>query len=992
MSSSSSQPATDLREAYRVCDVKPLEGDDLDRYYVELGEARKSEAAINISTMLDLQEEQEFSTILFTGQRGCGKSTELRLLERNWRSQYHVIYLETDQLIDINDIEYTDLYLLVAQYVEYELRKLGIQLNRSILKDFEDWFRDITQETEKSVESSISLESEVTLGDKSPLLIPFLAKLLAKLTSQIKGSPHGKIYIRNVLKKDTSKLKFIINLLLDDATQKIRRQRPECKGILFIFDNLDRCSPYVASNLFIDHASQLQDLRATVIYTVPIASVYSSQGIANSFNKPSILPTVNIYEFKTGQSQLNHNLQGINTLVSLIAKRMDIKKIFAIEEVLLELIRASGGHIRQLIQMVREACVTARGRGHESIQMEDVKHIIKQHQVTFERVISEQHYSTLAYIYVFKKFSTDDIGQILIANLSVLEYSEEKLWYYPHPTVIQIDSFQRALKNLKSKLSKIKKRLSNNKSLLHNKPMSQVWRNLLISEIELINIRCFEHLNISLIEDDSISKWLMILGNNAAGKTTLLRSVALGISNPSDASAIIQSLSGGFVRQGTDKGSIKIVLRDVSKTKTPLLMPQRLYRALLNAFPTTFKLSELRNSLNTDLATISPYQGLDEQVEELIMWAEKAIKYDELIAAARRINPKNDSLKHVYQEEHTDTYTITTTIIRQSEDSEIVTQEIEPEIDFLWSDIFVCGYGVNRPNQIGINPEGYRTLDAVQSLFTSQVSFQDPEVVLRRRSIKVRKQIEQQLLKVMMLDDHADYQFHYSDRGIEVDGPWGRQPLAALSDGYRSTSQWLLDFIGWAVHANRLTENGSIGGILLIDEIEQHLHPLWQRYFVQRLHEMFPNTQIIASTHTPLAASGVADIESGLLVKLDRSPENGVQAKLINKEELYGKRADQVLTSEAFGLVTSRNLGSLTDIDRYSELLGRTKRSQEEESELQKLRDKLRESLQDGENATERLIRKEVTAAIERASNDITPELLELEITKHLRQISNREV
>lgn len=161
---------------------------------------------------------------------------------------------------------------------------------------------------------------------------------------------------------------------------------------------------------------------------------------------------------------------------------------------------------------------------------------------------------------------------------------------------------------------------------------------------------------------------------------------------------------------------------------------------------------------------------------------------------------------------------------------------------------------------------------------------------------------------------------------------------------------------------------------------------------MQRLHEMFPNTQIIASTHTPLAASGVADIESGLLVKLDRSPENGVQAKLINKEELYGKRADQVLTSEAFGLFTSRNLGSLTDIDRYSELLGRIRRSQEEESELQELRDKLRDSLQDGENATERLIRKEVTAAIERASSDITPELLELEITKHLRQLSNREV
>ncbi len=980
-----SQPATDLRTAYRVCDVKPLEGDDLDRYYAQLGEARKSEAMINISTMLDLQEEQAFSTILFTGHRGCGKSTELRLLERNWRSQYHVIYLETDEVTDINDVEYTDLYLLVAQYVEYELRKLGIQLDRDILKDFEDWFADITEETEQTVESSISLAEEVTLGVESLFPIPFLSKLLAKLTSQIKGSPQGKKYIRNVLKKDSSRLKFIINLLLDDATQKIRHQQPECKGILLIFDNLDRCSPNVASSLFFDHASQLQDLRANVIYTVPISSVYSSQGIASSFNKPSILPIVNIYEFKTGQSPLNHNLQGINALVSLIAKRIDIKKVFAFEDVLIEIIRASGGHIRQLIQMVREACVTAIGRGHESIQIEDVNYVIRQLQFTFERVISEQHYSTLAYIYVFKQFSKDDIGQILISNMSVLEYSEEKCWYYPHPTIIQIDSFQRALKNLKSKLSKIKNGISQNKTL-----MGQVWRNLLISEIELINIRCFEYLNISLFEGDSVSKWLMVLGDNAAGKTTLLRSVALGISNPSDASAIIQSLSGGFIRQGADEGSIKIVLRDISKTKTPLLKSQRLYRALLNAFPTTSKLSILRDSLNIDPAAISPYQGLAEQVEELIKWAEKSAKLDEIIEIALKLNPSNDSLKHLDQEEQTHTYTITTKIIRQSEDSEIVTQKIEPEIDFLWSDIFVCGYGANRTTQTYNNYEGYRTLDAVQSLFTSQVSFQDPEVVLRRRSDEVRKQIEQQLLKVLMLDDHAEYQFYYSDRGIEVDGPWGRQPLAALSDGYRSTSQWLLDFIGWAVHANRLTESGNIGGILLIDEVEQHLHPLWQRYFVQRLHEMFPNTQIIASTHTPLAASGVADIESGLLVKLDRSPENCVQAKLINKEELYGKRADQVLTSEAFGLFTSRNQGSLTDIDRYSELLGHTELTEKEEDELHELREKLQESLQDGENSTERLIRREVESAIEKKASDITPELLELEINKHLQQLSNQ--
>jgi hypothetical protein len=647
-----------------------------------------------------------------------------------------------------------------------------------------------------------------------------------------------------------------------------------------------------------------------------------------------------------------------------------------------------------LMMLIRYACLSAIGRGRKKIVDIDVNYATDQLKNYFENInlnfkddnTSDTFYRDIVFSIYKKNLPKGDLGLLALQMGILLKYSDDKTnWVFPHPVIPKTDKFIKAYE-------KILKENSEQKASSDSKQVDQSWRNLVIAEIELKNIRCFESLTISFTENDKPSDWLMILGENAAGKTTLLRSIALGLCDQSDATALKSFLSGDLVKDGADEGYIKIVLCNKDDSQIPLVRSQQLHRALLSAFPTISKLKALKNALPEELGQPSPYPSLSEQIVEIIGRANTEEKLNELIAIARELSPDNRSLQNLGENNQTKNYMVTTTITKQSEKSETLTQKIEPEIDFLWSDIFVCGYGANRTTQTYKDYEDYSTLDAVQSLFTSQVSFQIPEVVLRRSSDEVRKDIEQKLLKVLMLDDHAEYQFHYSDRGIEVDGPWGRQPLAALSDGYRSTSQWLLDFIGWAVHANRLTENGNIGGILLIDEIEQHLHPLWQRHFVKRLRDMFPNTQIIASTYTPLAASGVADIESGLLVKLDRSPENGVQAKLINKEELYGKRADQVLTSEAFGLVTSRNLGSLTDIDRYSELLGRTKRSQEEESELQKLRDKLRESLQDGENATERLIRKEVTAAIERASNDITPELLELEITKHLRQISNREV
>ncbi|MFM8218857.1 MAG: AAA family ATPase, partial [Planctomycetaceae bacterium] len=95
-------------------------------------------------------------------------------------------------------------------------------------------------------------------------------------------------------------------------------------------------------------------------------------------------------------------------------------------------------------------------------------------------------------------------------------------------------------------------------------------------------------------------------------------------------------------------------------------------------------------------------------------------------------------------------------------------------------------------------------------------------------------------------------------QGIMVKGPWGRVPLNALGDGYRSTIRWLADFLGWQVLAGRFSTGD---GCLIIDEIEQHLHPRWQRIVMSRLREHFPKVQLFATTHSPLVAAGAAELE-----------------------------------------------------------------------------------------------------------------------------------
>ena len=435
-------PAENLADAYRICDVKPLSGkEDLERYYVPTSKMRKEDAMKRISKLLEIQGAGQQTTILFTGHRGNGKSTALHRLEQKWQEFYHVIYMEVDEETDINDVAFTDIYLLVLKYVEFSLRDAGINVDQKIIKNIEQWFAQVTQETVESVESSVSVTGEVSLGKNAP----FLAKLMVKLLAQIKGASQKKKTIRQTLEQDFSRLKADVNLFLDDSLKRLQEQDPSCKGILLIFDNLDRCPPQVTDKLFFDYAPQLQELRCSVIYTVPISTLYSQRGISNSFTKRYIVPMLGVYDYQEQQLELNYQAENVQKITEIIRRRVNVEKVFADEADLTRLVEMSGGHVRHLMQMTQEACLTALGRDHEQIEADDVTYAINQLQFDFERQIPDEHYATIARAQLNKEVANNPIGQMTLFNVSVLEYNGSQRWNYPHPTVRKISKFQDAL-------------------------------------------------------------------------------------------------------------------------------------------------------------------------------------------------------------------------------------------------------------------------------------------------------------------------------------------------------------------------------------------------------------------------------------------------------------------------------------------------------------------------------------------------------------------
>lgn len=102
--------------------------------------------------------------------------------------------------------------------------------------------------------------------------------------------------------------------------------------------------------------------------------------------------------------------------------------------------------------------------------------------------------------------------------------------------------------------------------------------------------------------------------------------------------------------------------------------------------------------------------------------------------------------------------------------------------------------------------------------------------------------------------------------------------LTQMSDGERSLLAMMIDLCRRLVLANPELDDPLQGaGVVLIDEIELHLHPQWQREIVEKLRQTFPRIQFILTTHSPFVIQSA--YSSDELVLLDAQPLNSLENK-----------------------------------------------------------------------------------------------------------------
>ncbi|MFI5458372.1 MAG: AAA family ATPase [Isosphaerales bacterium] len=178
------------------------------------------------------------------------------------------------------------------------------------------------------------------------------------------------------------------------------------------------------------------------------------------------------------------------------------------------------------------------------------------------------------------------------------------------------------------------------------------------------------------------------------------------------------------------------------------------------------------------------------------------------------------------------------------------------------------------------------------------------------------------------------HRFDFVAGGEEV-----RLPATWLSHGYQATISWISDLVGqmfW--EAQEKVSLDQMEGLVLIDELDLHLHPLWQVGLIRALKQTFPRVQFVATTHSPMLLPGLERDE----IWHARLEGGNVQVEMFDQSPALMTGSELYQTFFGIDRLYPADLGEA--LYRYGYLASDPRRSDEANTEMQRLHKHLVES------------------------------------------------
>lgn len=440
-----------LEKFYQACNPsRPLMiGDAADsQYYIDFASVRGGKIIEALQRTISRISPDTPTCQLFTGHIGCGKSTELlRLQAELEQQQFHVVYFESTSVLEMVDLDVTDILLAIAGQVSESLSAMQIRLKPK-------YFAQLFAEIVDFLQTPIDLEKgELSIG-------------IAKITAKTKESPSVRRRLRDYLEPRTENILQSINLeLLDIAHQELKSLG--YRGLVVIVDNLDRVAirPLPSGRslpeyLFIDRGEQLRKLNCHVVYTIPLALTFSNDNAELQHRlgggvAPKVLPMIPV-RLRSGEICT----EGLSLMRQMVLARafpdMDanyrlnlITEVFDSLETLDRLCLISGGHVRDLLGLLYD-CLREQDPPFER---ECLEVVIKRYQDYRVNAIDPEEWDLIFQVVQQQMIRGGIEYHTLLRSLFIFEYRDHQgAWFNVNPVLAETQKFQLWLKETQKQI------------------------------------------------------------------------------------------------------------------------------------------------------------------------------------------------------------------------------------------------------------------------------------------------------------------------------------------------------------------------------------------------------------------------------------------------------------------------------------------------------------------------------------------------------------
>lgn len=428
-----------------------------------------------------------------------------------------------------------------------------------------------------------------------------------------------------------------------------------------------------------------------------------------------------------------------------------------------------------------------------------------------------------------------------------------------------------------------------------------------LTGLHVFGIKLISDLQLSFVRGESPRMWTVLLGENGLSKTTILQCIAMA-------------------GMGTNKAN---QLANVSSLH-PLRRELRNGRGVIAGYPGGIRAEFVAPRANDLPGLLDPRDS-------------QPVLYSELTRHAGWSDLKGTSLWRM-------------------RDGRTLGEKLNPLVEIRGrglSDYFLAGYGVTRSLPIPDSSPSPRdpASDRVRSLFDPnwRVTATDfarrfPAVLVEGKPSVFAQSYERILNTVLiesgllsgierfrLSEDNTDDKFEQTidaETSISVPASW-------LSHGYQSTVAWVADLVGQIILDQ--VESGAADlsadefvGLVLVDELDLHLHPSWQRRLVSTLKRVFPKLQFIATTHSPIVLAG---LEADEIIRLKRAPDGGVIAETNTTNPAFLTPTELLNEFFGFGDEFPSEVGQ--QMHEYMVLATNPFRDDDEEAQLAALRAEL---------------------------------------------------